>query len=232
MSTKGMTGQRPPKSDREIQSEVLAELNRDGRLIPAEVGVEVASGVVTLTGTVSCSEKLDAASDAAASLADVRDVANKLLVEGDGHERDDTKIAHAVRRALGWNTAVPAERIDTITRRGVVTLRGSVDHWYERKAAQETVAGVAGVVSVNDQIQLPATPAIDDALRAEVEEALTHLPSCDGVDVRVAAGVVTLVGEVGSSQQRRHAETLAAAACGVRSVINQLRTRQAVTSLR
>ncbi len=220
-----MTGPRPPKSDREIQSEVLAALNRDGRLTPAEVGVEVAGGVVTLTGTVSRLEKVEAASDVAASLADVRDVANKLAVEGDGHERDDTKIAHTIRHVLGWNTAVPAEQIVIIIRRGVVTLRGIVDHWYQRKAAEETVAGLAGVVSVSNQIQLLATPASDEALRAEVEDALARLPSCGGVDVRVDAGVVTLIGEVGSGLLRRHAETFAASACGVRAVINQLRTR-------
>jgi osmotically-inducible protein OsmY len=220
-----MTVPRPPKSDREIQSEVLAELDRDGRLSAAEVGVAVAGGVVTLTGTVSCCEKVEATSDTAVSVAGVRDVANKLAVEGDGPEHDDTKIARTIRHALGWNTAVPAEQIDTIVRRGVVTLRGSVEHWYQRKAAEGTVAGVAGVVSVSNQIQLLATPTNDEILREEVEDALAHLPSCGGVDVRVADGVVTLVGEVGSSPLRRHAETLAAAACGVRSVINQLRTR-------
>jgi osmotically-inducible protein OsmY len=215
---------RPPKADREIQSDVLAELNRDGRLTPAEVGVEVSGGVVTLTGIVCRHEKVEIASDIAASVVGVHDVANKLTVEGEGQDRDDTRIAHAVRHALGWNTAVPAEQIDTIVRGGVVTLRGSVEQWYQRKAAEETVAGVAGVASVKNQVQLLSTPTSDETLREEVEEALTHLPSCDGVDVRVAAGVVTLVGQVGSNPIRRHAETLAAAACGVRSVVNQLRT--------
>jgi hyperosmotically inducible protein len=144
---------RPPKPDREIQSEVLAELNRDGRLTPAEVGVEVCGGIVTLTGTLSSYEKAEAAADIAVSVTDVRDVANKLSVEGDGREHDDTKIARTIRHAFGWNTAVPADRIDTVVRRGVVTMRGSVDHWYQRKAADAMVAAVPGVVSVKNQIQ-------------------------------------------------------------------------------
>ncbi len=225
MSTKGTAMPRPPKPDREIQSEVLAALNQDGRLTPAEVGVEVCRGVVTLTGTVSRHEKIGAAADVAVSVAGVHDVANKLEVEGERHERDDTRIAHAVRHALGWNTAVPADQIDGIVRRGVVTLRGLVERWYQRSAAEETVASLAGVASVKNEIQLLSTPTSDETLREEVEDALAHLPSCDDVDVRVAAGVVTLVGEVGSSLIRRHAETLAASACGVRSVINQLRAR-------
>ncbi len=220
-----MTIPRPPKSDREIQGEVLAELNRDDRLTPAEVGVEVCGGIVTLTGTVSSYEKVEAAADIAMCSKDVRDVANKLGVESDGREHDDTKIARTIRHAFGWNTAVPAERIDTIVRRGVVTMRGSVDHWYQRKAAEATVAAVPGVVSVNNQIQLLAAPASDDILQEEVEDALAHLPACTDVGVRVAHGVVTLVGEVGSGWLSHQAETLAEGSLGVRSVVNELRTR-------
>jgi osmotically-inducible protein OsmY len=215
---------RPPKSDRDIQSDVLAQLNSDGRLRPAEVGVEVSDGVVTLSGTVSGHNKVDAASEIAVRVSGVHDVANELRVDDERRESDDTKMARAIRHALGWNSAVPADRIDAVIRRGVVTLRGHVDRWYERRAAEETVASVGGVVSVRNQIQLLSTPTTDEALREEVEDALSHLPSSDQVDVRVAAGVVTLAGAVGSDPIRRHAETLAASACGVHSVINRLRT--------
>jgi osmotically-inducible protein OsmY len=148
-----------------------------------------------------------------------------LRVDDERRASDDTKMARAIRHALGWNSAVPADRIDAVIRRGVVTLRGHVDRWYERRAAEETVASVGGVVSVRNQIQLLSTSATDEALREEVEDALSHLPSSDQVDVRVAAGVVTLAGTVGSDPIRRHAETLAASACGVHSVMNDLRTR-------
>lgn len=215
---------RPPKSDRDIQSEVLAQLNGDTRLRPAEVGVEVAAGVVTLTGTVSSQSKIDAASEDAVRVSGVHDVANELTVDDERHESDDTKIAHTLRHALGWNSAVPADRIDAIVRRGVVTLRGYVDRWYERRAAEGTVASVAGVVSVRNEIQLLSPPNTDEALREEVEDTLSHLPGCDQLEVHVADGVVTLAGAVGSDAIRRHAETLAASAGGVRSVVNHLRT--------
>jgi osmotically-inducible protein OsmY len=168
MSSTGTNMPRPPKLDRDLQRDVLNELNRDGRLTPAEVGVEVSGGVVTLTGTVSRPDKVDAAANVAVSVVGVRDVANKLVVEADAGEHDDTKIAHAARHALGWNTAVPAEQIDSIVRRGVVTLRGNVEHWYQRNAAEETVAAIAGVAAVTNEIQLFVPPTRDDVLR-EVE---------------------------------------------------------------
>lgn len=162
-----MTMPRPPKPDHEIQSEVLAQLNRDGRLTPAEVGVEVCGGIVTLTGTVSSDEKAEAAANIAISVNDVHDVANKLGVEAGGREHDDTRVARMIRHAFGWNTAIPAERIDTIVRCGVVTMRGSVDHSYQREAAEATAAAVPGVMSVKDQIQLLAASARNDSLKEE-----------------------------------------------------------------
>jgi osmotically-inducible protein OsmY len=225
MSAKGMRVPRPPRSDREIQHDVLAQLNDDARLRQAEVGVEVSDGIVTLTGTVSALSKVDAAAEDAVRVSGVHEVANELAIDVEDHRNDDTKIAHAIRHALGWNSAVPADAIDAVVRRGVVTLRGHVDRWYERRAAEVCVAGVAGVVSVRNEIQLLVPPSSDEALREEVEDTLSHLPSCEQLDVRVAGGVVTLAGAVGSDPIRRHAETLAASACGVRSVVNLLTTR-------
>jgi osmotically-inducible protein OsmY len=216
---------RPPRSDRDIQRDVLAQLNDDARLRQAEVGVEVSDGVVTLTGTVSAHSKVDVAAEDAVRVSGVHDVANELAVDDERHESDDTRIAHAIRHALGWNSAVPADRIDAIVRRGVVTLHGHVDRWYERKAAEASVASVAGVVSVRNQVRLLAAPNSDEALREEVEDTLSHLPSCEQVDVRVAVGVVTLAGAVGSDPIRRDAERLAGSAAGVRSVVNHLTTR-------
>lgn len=222
MSPRGAAAPHPPKQDRDLQIEVLDELNRHGLLRPAEVGVEVSGGVVTLTGTVSGHDKVEAAANAAVSVPGVRDVANKLVVDGDAGNHDDTKIAHAIRHALGWNTALPGEQIDVITCRGVVTLRGTVRHWYERRAAEDAVGAVPGVLSVDNQIHLLVVPTDDAVLREEVEDALTHVPTCDRVRVSVAKGVVTLAGDVGSTALRQHAYALAAAAPGVRSVVDRL----------
>ena len=156
---------RPSKSDHAIQGDVLSALDRDARITPAEIGVEVSDGIVTLSGTVSGGEIAEAAADIALSVASVRDVANRLAVEGDIHERDDTTIARTVRHALGWNTAVAAEQIDTIVRRGVVTLRGAVEHRYQREAAEGTAAGIAGVVAVHNEIQMLVPPTSDDLVK-------------------------------------------------------------------
>ena len=88
---------RPSKSDHAIQGDVLSALDHDARITPAEIGVEVSDGIVTLSGTVSGIEVAEAAADIALSVASVRDVANRLAMEGDIHERDDTTIARTIR---------------------------------------------------------------------------------------------------------------------------------------
>jgi len=83
-----------PKTDKQIQLDVLAEIARDFRFKPAELGVEVDAGVVTLTGTVTSYPKLALAAEIAGSVPGVKDVANKLTVELAPYAvRDDTRIA-------------------------------------------------------------------------------------------------------------------------------------------
>ena len=96
------------RTDIEIQRAVLRELERDPRVRPTEVGVEVDEGVVTLTGTVASWAKRLAAQAAAHRAPGVLDVANRLEVMPAGSlARTDTGIAHAVRRTLEWDVFVP-----------------------------------------------------------------------------------------------------------------------------
>lgn len=72
---------------------------------------------------------------------------------------------------------------------------------------------------------LIALPATDEILKDEVEAALSDLPVCGEVKVRVTHGIVTLAGEIGSGWLGHQAETAAATAVGVRGVRNELRSR-------
>jgi osmotically-inducible protein OsmY len=212
-----------PKTDKEIQLDVLAEIARDGRFKPAELGVEVDAGVVTLIGTVTSYPKLAAAAEIAGDVPGVKDVANKLTVEIAPYAvRDDTRIAQAVRTALEWDTTVPEERIDSVVRNGAVTLKGTVDFWYERQGASDTVRNLLGVKAVNNHIVI-APPARGDAgIRDEVKSALMRRFPLHGLDVAVARGIATLTGEVFSYRNRREAENIAWSTSGVKDVVNKI----------
>ena len=219
-----MSTRQDQKSDQELQQDVLDELNRDSHLKPAEVGVEVDDGVVILTGVVSCASKVEAATAAALSARGVTDIANELAVATAGQPRNDTQLAHAVRHALRWNPLLNGDQIDCVVRHGAVTLRGTVDAWDQRTWAETTVASVAGVKSVINEIGSVAPPT-DANLQEEIEACISRrLPRGADVEVTVQAGVVTLRGHIGSVALRDTAEMLAARTKCVRQVVNHLAT--------
>jgi len=212
-----------PKTDKDIQLDVLAEIARDLRFKPAELGVEVDAGVVTLVGTVTSYSKLAAAAEIAGDVPGVKDVANKLTVEIAPYAvRDDTRIAQAVRNALEWDTTVPEERIDSVVRNGAVTLTGTVDFWYERQAAADTVRNLLGVKFVNNHIVIAQRTHGDAAIQEEIKRALVRRFPLHGLDVTVLRGIATLTGEVFSYRNRNDAENIAWNTLGVKDVLNKI----------
>jgi osmotically-inducible protein OsmY len=212
------------KTDRQIQTDVIAEYEHDWRFRPAEIGVEVDDGTVTLTGTVSTYLKLGEAADLAGRVAGVKDVANKLTVALPGSDvHDDTKIAQAVRHALAWDVAVPEERIDSVVRNGIVTLKGEVGYWYQRKSAVNAARRIAGVLNVNDHLVVVPPARRDEHLEGEIKATLARRLPLERIDVVVDAAAVILAGTVPSYWIRKEAEDIAWSTTGVRNVINRLR---------
>src|SRR3979409_1489240 len=101
------------KSDTQIQTDVLAELKWEPRVLPNEVGVAVKDGVVTLTGWVDSYTKKWAAEEAAHRVRGVKAVANEIEVKlPSASERTDADIAAAAVRALEWDAFVSVDRLD------------------------------------------------------------------------------------------------------------------------
>jgi osmotically-inducible protein OsmY len=84
---------------------------------------------------------------------------------------------------------------------GVVTLRGTVERFSQRRAAVEDAKKIDGVYEVDDQLKvnlIGADRRDDDEIRGVALQALiwdTDVPS-DLVDVRVEDGWITLTGDV------------------------------------
>lgn len=212
------------RTDKQIQLDVLAEIDRDWRFKHAELGVEVDDGIVTLLGTVSSYVKVAEAARIASGIAGVRAVANKLTVQvAPDLALDDTGIAKRVRSALEW-TDVPDTKITTVVRNGVVTLTGTVDHGYERRAAVDAVARIAAVRSINDQLVVKPSPRPDQAIFEEIRAALgRRLPwASKAIDLTVTNGAVTLMGTVPRFMDRDEAQHTAWLSHGVTDVTNRI----------
>src|SRR5438045_1961843 len=133
--------------DSEIQRDVLRELSQSRQVAQTEVGVSVAHGMVTLTGTVDSYAKKLAAVHAAHHVAGVHDVANDIAVHVRGCAgQTDTAIAEAVRRALEYGAQLPAQQIDSTVAGGWVTLEGTIEQEQQRTRAARAAAAVPGVI--------------------------------------------------------------------------------------
>jgi osmotically-inducible protein OsmY len=214
------------KTDAQIQKDVLDELKWDTRVDETDVGVEVDSGIVTLTGTVNSWGKKFAAQEAAHRVAGVLDVANDVKVKLPGTPgRTDTEVARAVRQALEWSVHVPADRIRSTVVDGNVTLEGDVDYWTQRADAERTVRDLFGVRSLTNVIAIKPPKVAPQSVRKAIEDALERRAKREAQQVVIAVhdDRVTVSGVVNSWAERSAVIGAAQGTPGVRAVDDHLR---------
>ncbi|MEU5790879.1 BON domain-containing protein [Micromonospora purpureochromogenes] len=214
------------RTDQDIQTDVLDELTWEPRVSPAEVGVTVAEGVVTLTGRVDSYAAKWAAERAAHRVARVRAVANDLTVRiTPSAERTDTEIAGAAERALEWDAFVPVEDLEVTVAGAWVTLRGRVEWEYQRRAAERVVGRLTGVRGVSNGITVrPSTPPTGAELPDRIVDALARSGATepDRISVRVYGDTVVIDGLVHSVPERDEVERIVWSAPGIREVHNHV----------
>src|SRR5215472_7524384 len=134
-----------------LREEVERELGWEPIVQSAEIGVGVKDGVVTLMGTVESYSAKRAAEHAAARVPGVKAISSQLEVKPAGlAERSDADVAWAAANVLAWNTLVPAGRVQVQVSHGHVNLEGSVDWQFQRTAAEDAVANLAGVTGLTN----------------------------------------------------------------------------------
>ncbi len=138
------------RTDADIAADVENALRYDNRVDSSDVVVQVAGGVVTLSGVVGSSDERHAAEEDAWYTPGVVAVEDRIDVSP-SKQRPDEEILAAVRNALTRDARITdATRISVAVDRGKVTLRGGVDRAVERQAAEEDAWFTAGVVAVTN----------------------------------------------------------------------------------
>ncbi len=212
------------KTDKELQQDVMSELEWWPSIDAAEIGVAAKNGVVTLTGYVDTYAEKLAAERAAMRVFGVRGVAEEIKVRlPTSHERSDEDIAQAAASALQWNPSVPSGRVKVQVEKGWITLSGEVDWWYQKRAAWEAVHKLMGVRGVSDDVTIKPKVKPQD-VKAKIESAFQRNAVLDARRIRIEAqgDKVILSGSVRSWAEREQAELAACAAPGVAEVENNI----------
>ena len=211
------------KTDTQLKQDIEAELRWDPKVNPAQIGVSVDKGAVSLLGAVDTYAQKWAAEDAAKRVSGVRAVAQDLTVKIIGeHKRSDSDIAAATQTALTWNVSVP-KTVTASVARGIVTLEGQVTWNFERDAAEQAIRYLTGVVAVyNNVVIKPATSV--EQVKEKVQAALERqaLEDAKSIHIATSGGKVTLTGHASSLRSITDAANAAWSAPGVTEVIDHV----------
>jgi osmotically-inducible protein OsmY len=173
-------------SDWELQRDVLNELEFDPGVNPAQIGVAVNKGVVTLAGFVtSFAEKLAAenvahrvkgvtltgevewpfqrtdAEQAVHKLTGVVDIINRIQIAA---PMPSLEVAEKIERALQRSAELEARGISVRADGGKVVLNGKVRAWHERDLAERAAWSAPGVAAVENRLTVEPSPgSLSDA---------------------------------------------------------------------
>jgi osmotically-inducible protein OsmY len=196
------------------------------------VAVSVASGIVTLRGSVPTLWIKQRAIEEASKVDDVVSVVSELTVpRGESDQRIGAQVITKLQRYVFFTIFDDANvEIDN----GVVTLTGRVTMPYKSDAFADLAAHVPGVQEVRNEVQTLPVSLFDDQLRYAVARRIygdeLFVPYAVQVNppihIIVERGRVTLTGVVNSEVERRKAEAIARSTFSVMWVTNKLKVEQ------
>ena len=139
----------------------------------------------------------------------------------------DDRIESSAKESYVFKTYLSDDDIIIRSEDGIVTLTGTVSEEAHKQLAEETVANMPGVKSVNNKLELKGDAPVEysDAwLMTKVKTSLLFHRSVSGIKTEVSAedGIVTLRGEATSQAQKDLATKYAQDVEGVKDVQNEM----------
>jgi len=212
-------------TDKFLRQEVLDELDYEPSVNSTNIGVAVASGVVTLTGHVSSYAEKIAAEAAVRRVRGVKAIAQEVEVRYPSDKKTaDDQIAKRAVDILEWNAVVPKGAVQPTVRDGWITLTGQTEWQFQRAAAENAVRKLSGVAGVINNIAIKARAQPAD-IKLRIEKALKRNAEVEARDIDIHVldgGAVKLEGAVRSLQERRVVESAVWSAPGVRTVDDRI----------
>jgi osmotically-inducible protein OsmY len=140
--------------------------------------------------------------------------------------KSDSQIQQDVINEINWDPSITSSQVNVLANDGIITLSGSVPHYYEKSLAEDAAQRVGGVRAVADEIEVDLMGSYDRSDVQIAESALTALEwnysAPKDIKVTVEKGWITLKGEAEWDFQRRAAQDAVSQLMGVRGVSNYI----------
>jgi osmotically-inducible protein OsmY len=205
------------------KKDIVDSLYWDVRADASNVAVRVEDGEAILSGTVPSFAARRAAEDDAWTISGIYSVDNQLSVEYRIPTPTDADIRSNVESTLLWSSAIDSSKVEVSVAGGIVTLRGTVNTYWQRLHAETLAEDVIGVLDViNELTVVPMESITDEDIARQIMRGLERnaLIDADRVTVAVEGGKVTLTGDVLTWAARNQAGDIAVSIPGVISLEN------------
>ena len=141
------------RSDSDLAHQIVETFHWDVQVPDERIKVKVARGRVTLEGEVDWAFQREAAEHDVRSLTGVTGVTNLIHVRSPVSRVD---VSQKIKEALRRRADRDADRIHVEAMGDVVTLKGTVSSFAERRAAEGVAWSAPGVREVNDELVVVA----------------------------------------------------------------------------
>ncbi len=146
--------------------------------------------------------------------------------------KSDAQIQTDVMNELKWDPSVNMAAVTSTTDNGIVTLRGTVSHFWDKTLAEGAAQRVGGVRAVADEIVVEITGPHEKSDEEIAEAALNALKwnyaVPNDIMVSVDKAWVTLRGEVEWDYERNAARNAVSRLIGVKGVLNAITFKPSV----
>jgi osmotically-inducible protein OsmY len=208
-------------SDKQLQAKALDMLAFEPCIDSANIGVAVNHGVATLSGHVGSYLQKLSAERAVWRVKGIKAIAQEIEVRfANDKKLADDQIAERALKILDWDVMVPKNAVRVSVTAGVVTLSGSVNWQFERRAAEDDVTKLNGVIAIRNNIEIiPEAQAAN--VRERITEALQRCAEIQANRIQIDVkdnGVVVLEGTVDNWNELQAIELAVWSAAGVRRV--------------
>ena len=154
--------------------------------------------------------------------------------------KSDNEIREHVLEEIRWDPQLRkiAPRLNVKVENEVVTLSGTVDHYFQRVAAENAAQRVAGVKVVAMDIEVRGRETSESYADPQIAEAVRNALTWhsgvneDLIDIKVDDGWVYLEGVSHWDYERKAAERAVENIKGVKGIINNVKVKPITTDAR